>query len=142
MTLPYVIRTVLLLGILFSAIPLKAQQNDELLNLLIKKNVLSQKDADSLRTELALKEQAKRDKDKENQRGITIGSRALQISGLIQTEYQGFEQTGMNNAFSLHRSRLDVKGNINDNWNYEVYTEFAGTTKLLDAYTGYKLQIT
>jgi phosphate-selective porin OprO/OprP len=139
MTLPYVIRTVLLLGILFSAIPLKAQQNDELLNLLIKKNVLSQKDADSLRTELALKEQAKRDKDKENQRGITIGSRALQISGLIQTEYQGFEQTGMNNAFSLHRSRLDVKGNINDNWNYEVYTEFAGTTKLLDAYTGYKI---
>jgi phosphate-selective porin OprO/OprP len=139
MKLPYVIRTVLLLSILFSAITLKAQQNDELLNLLIKKNILSQKDADSLRADLAIKEQAKRDKDKENQHGITIGSRALQISGLIQTEYEGFEQTGVNNTFLLHRARLDVKGDINDNWNYEVYTEFAGTTKLLDAYTTYKI---
>jgi len=139
MKLPYVIRTVFLFGILFTAITLKAQQNDELLNLLIKKNVLSQKEADSLRADLALKEQAKRDKDKENQHGITIGSRALQISGLIQTEYEGFEQTGVNNTFLLHRARLDVKGDINDNWNYEVYTEFAATTKLLDAYTTYKI---
>jgi phosphate-selective porin OprO/OprP len=139
MKLPYVIKTVLLLGVLFTATTLKAQQNDELLNLLIKKNVLSQKEADSLRADLAIKEQAKRDKDKENQHGITIGSRALQLSGLVQTEYQGFEQSGVNNAFSLHRARLDVKGDINDSWNYEVYTEFAATTKLLDAYTTYKI---
>jgi phosphate-selective porin OprO/OprP len=137
MKLPYVIRTVLLLSILFTAITLKAQQNDDLLNVLIKKNIITQQEADSLRADQALKEQLK--KDKQNQHGITIGSRALQISGLIQTEYQGFQQTGVNNAFSLHRARLDVKGDIDDNWNYEVYTEFAGTTKLLDAYTTYKI---
>jgi phosphate-selective porin OprO/OprP len=137
MKLLYVIRTVLLLGILFTAATANAQQNDDLINILLKKNVITQKEADSLRADQAIKEQAR--KDKENQHGITIGSRALQISGLIQTEYEGFQQTGVNNTFLLHRARLDVKGDIDDNWNYEVYTEFAGTTKLLDAYTTYKI---
>ncbi len=142
MKLPYVIRTVLLLSILFSAIASKAQhpdsyRDDDLLNVLTQKGVLSQKEADSIRADQAIKEQKR--KEKENQHGITIGSRALQISGLIQTEYEGFQQTGVNNTFLLHRARLDVKGDIDDNWNYEVYTEFAGTTKLLDAYTTYKI---
>ncbi len=137
MKIPYFIRTTLLLGALLTTIRAKAQQNDDLINILLKKQVISQHEADSLSADQALKEQARR--DKENQHGITIGSRALQISGLIQTRYQGFEQTGAFNAFDLHRARLDVKGDINDNWNYEVYTEFAGTTKLLDAYTSYKI---
>jgi phosphate-selective porin OprO/OprP len=142
MKLLYVIRTVLLLGILFTATIANAQhpdsnRDDDLINLLLKKNVISQREADSLRADQAIKEQAR--KDKENQHGITIGSRALQISGLVQTEYEGFEQKTVNNTFLLHRARLDVKGDINDNWNYEVYTEFAGATKLLDAYTTYKI---
>ena len=137
MKLPYVIRTVLLFSILFSAIATRAQQNEDLLNVLIKKNVISQQEADSIRSDQAIKEQAK--KDKANQHNITIGTRALQLSGLVQTEYEGFQQTGVNNTFLLHRARLDVKGDINDNWNYEVYTEFAATTKLLDAYTTYKI---
>jgi phosphate-selective porin OprO/OprP len=132
-------RALLILTILFSAIASKAQSNDELLNLLIKKNVLSQQEADSLRADLALKEQQKRDKEKENQHNISISSRALQISGLVQARYQGFEQSGVNNSFDLHRARLDAKGNITDKWSYEVYTEFAASTKLLDAYTSYQI---
>ena len=58
---------------------------------------------------------------------------------MVQARYQGFAQTGVNDAFDLHRARLDAKGNITDQWSYEVYTEFAGTTKLLDAYTAYKI---
>jgi len=129
-------RLLLILTILFSAVVTKAQSNDELLNLLIKKNLLSQQEADSLRSDLALKEQQKRDKEKENQHNIFIGSKALQISGLVQARYQGFEQSSVTNSFDLHRARLDAKGNITDQWSYEVYTEFAATTKLLDAYTG------
>ena len=83
MKLPYVIRIVLLLTILFTAFFSKAQQNEDLLNMLIKKNVISQQEADSLRADEALKQQAK--KEKETPHIITIGSRALQISGLIQT---------------------------------------------------------
>ena len=140
MKLSYTILSILLLGMLFTTIAAKAQhpdrnRNDELLNLLIKKNVLSQKEADSLSTTLSLKEK----KDKENQHYISFGSDAIQISGLVQTRYQGFAQDGVNSTFDLHRARLDVKGDINDNWSYQVYTEFAGTTKLLDAYTTYKI---
>ncbi len=138
MKFSYLFKSTLVLGLVFSALFVKAQNNDELLNLLIQKKVVSQQEADSLRSDLALKEQVKR--DKENQHGITIGSRALQISGLLQTEYEGFEQSTKLNTFLLHRARLDVKGNVTDNWSYEVYTEFAGVTpKLLDAYTTYKI---
>ncbi len=139
MKLLYITRTLLILTLLFSTVITKAQSNDELLNLLIKKNLLSQQEADSLRSDLAIKEQKKRDKDGENQHNISIGSKALQISGLVQARYQGFEQSGVNNTFDLHRARLDAKGNISDQWSYEVYTEFAATTKLLDAYTSYKI---
>jgi len=136
----YLLKSLFLFILLFSAIASKAQQNDDVINLLLKKNVITEQEADSLRSEAAIKEQKKRDKDKANQHGITIGSRALQISGLVQTEYEGFAQSTVNNTFLLHRARLDIKGDIDDAWSYEVYTEFAGVNpKLLDAYTSYKI---
>jgi phosphate-selective porin OprO and OprP len=133
-------KTILLLSFfILTSIVAHAQQNEDLLNILIKKNLITQQEADSIRSEQAVKEQARRDKEKENQHNISIGSRALQISGLVQARYQGFQQSGVNDAFDLHRARLDAKGNITDKWSYEVYTEFAATTKLLDAYTAYKV---
>ena len=118
----------------------KAQQNDDLLNVLVKKNVISKQEADSLRADEAVKLQKQKDAETANQHNITIGTKALQLSGLIQTEYEGFQQASKTNTFLLHRARLDVKGSISDDWNYEVYTEFAGVTpKLLDAYTTYKI---
>jgi len=118
----------------------KAQQNDDLLNVLVKKNVISEQEADSLRSDEAIKEQKKKDTETANQHNITIGTKALQISGLIQTEYEGFQQASKINTFLLHRARLDVKGSISDDWSYEVYTEFSGVNpKLLDAYTTYKI---
>jgi phosphate-selective porin OprO/OprP len=130
------IKTLLLLVALVLAIRTTAHENKDLLDRLIKKNLLTQHDADSLQAVLAKKEQAKRKKDNQN---LTVCKRALQVSGLIQTRYQGSQQTGINNSFDLHRARLDVKGGINDNWTYEVYTEFAVTTKLLDAYITYRI---
>jgi len=138
MKLQYVIRTGLLLSLLFAAVTTKAQQNEDLLNLLIKKNVLTQQEADSIRADQALKEQAKKDKAA-NQHGISIG-RALQISGLVQARYQGFAQSGVNNAFDLRRVRLDLRGNVSDDWSYDVYSEFAGSNvKLVDAFVQYKI---
>jgi phosphate-selective porin OprO/OprP len=136
MKLLYVVATSLLFTLLFFASTTQAQQNNDLINILLKKNIINQKEADSLRAEQAANDTAK----KQNQHGITIGSRALQISGLIQTEYEGFESPTAYNTFLVHRARLDIKGNIDDQWSYEVYTEFAGVTpKLLDAYTSYKI---
>ena len=136
----YLIASLFAIVFLFSAVTSKAQQNDDLLNVLIKKGVITEHEADSIRADAAVKAQQQKDKDKANQHGVYIGSRALQISGLVQTEYEGFQQKGVNNTFLLHRARLDVKGDINDNWSYEVYTEFSGVNpKLLDAYTTYKI---
>jgi phosphate-selective porin OprO/OprP len=133
-------KTILLVSIfILSAVVVKAQQNEDLLNILIRKNLITQQEADSIRSDQAIKAQKKLDDEKKNQHGIYIGSKALQLSGLVQSEYVGNEQAGVNNSFSLHRARLDVKGDISSSWNYEVYTEFAGTTKLLDAYTTYKI---
>ncbi|MEP6611478.1 MAG: porin [Mucilaginibacter sp.] len=138
MKLPYVIATALVLSVLFSAVNVKAQQNEDLLNLLIKKNVLSQQEADSIRADEAIKEQAKKE-NAANRHGISIG-KALQISGLVQARYQGFAQKGVNNAFDLRRVRLDLRGEISPNWSYDVYSEFGGTgVKLVDAFVAYKV---
>ena len=130
-----------LLFVLILILPAVAKaQTDDLLNVLVKKNLITQHEADSIRAEAVVKEQAQKDIEKKNQHGVYIGTKALQISGLIQTEYEGFQQTSVPNTFLLHRARLDVKGDINDAWSYEVYTEFAGVNpKLLDAYTSYKI---
>lgn len=117
-----------------------AQQTDDLINVLIKKGYVTQQEADSIRADAAVKEQHRLEQEKANQHGVYIGSKALQLSGLIQTEYEGFQQKTANNTFLLHRARLDVKGDINNKWSYEVYTEFAGANpKLLDAYSTYKI---
>ncbi|MHB8208393.1 porin, partial [Mucilaginibacter sp.] len=134
------LKYLLILTLVFPALLSKAQQNDDLLNVLVKKNVISEQEADSLRSDAAIKAQKKKDQDVANQHSITIGTKALQISGLVQTEYEGFEQSTKANTFLLHRARLDVKGSISDDWSYEVYTEFSGANpKLLDAYTTYKI---
>jgi phosphate-selective porin len=134
------LKYLLILTLVLPALASKGQQNDDLLNVLVKKNVISEQEADSLRSDEAIKAQKKKDQEIANQHSITIGTKALQISGLVQTEYEGFEQSTKTNTFLLHRARLDVKGSISDDWSYEVYTEFAGANpKLLDAYTTYKI---
>ncbi len=109
----------------------QAQQHDNLINLLLKKNLITPKEADSLKKEATTNGQ----KDKQ---GITIGNNALQLGGLLQTEYQGFEQTNIPNTFLLHRARLILKGVISDNWSYELSTEFTNSPKIFDAYISYK----
>lgn len=125
----------LVLSILFSAFTSKAQQNDELLNILIQKKVVSQDEADSLRADLALKTQEQ--KDKQNKFPLSLG-RALNLTGLFQERYQSFQGTSGIDGFDTRRARLDFKGAITDRWDYELYVEFAGTPALVDGYTTYK----
>lgn len=133
----YTTTLVLTASLLTIAFTTKAQNaNDDLLNLLVQKKVVTQQEADSIKFENTQNKPIR--KPNENQHGISLG-KALQISGLIQGRYQAYQQSGVNNSFDLHRARLDVKGILTSNWTYEIYTEFAGTTKLLDAYTTYRI---
>ncbi len=126
--------------IVFAAFSAKAQQTDDLLNVLVKKGVITEHDADSLRADAALKAQAKKDQEAKNALpGVGFG-KYLRFGGVLQVRYQGFDQASKFNAFDLHRIRLIESGNVTDDWSYYVQTEFGGAgVKLVDAYTTYKI---
>jgi phosphate-selective porin OprO/OprP len=136
----YLVKFLLAIILVLPAIASRAQQSDDVLNLLVKKNVITEQEADSLRADNAVKQQAIKDKAaKDALAGAGFG-KYLRLSGLIQTEYQGFEQSNKFNSFSVHRARLDVRGNVTDDWSYDLYTEFSGANpKLLDVYTTYRV---
>ena len=120
-------------GLVFSA---KSQSTDDVLNLLIQKNVVSQKDADSIRAEAAIASQANLAKVKAFP--INAGKK-ITIAGYSQVRYQALEETGKIDGFDIRRARLDVKGNISPYWAYRVQLDLAGTPKLIDAYAELKL---
>lgn len=132
----YILKPLLVFAILFSAFTVKAQQNDDLLNLLIQKKVVSQDEADSLRSDFAIKEQQKKDAQKSYP--LSLG-KTFNLTGLFQERYQAFQGTSGIDGFDTRRARLDFKGAITNKWDYELYVEFAGTPALVDGYTTYKV---
>jgi len=120
-------------GLVFSA---KSQSTDDVLNLLIQRNVVSQKDADSIRAEAAIAAQANLAKVKAFP--INAGKK-ITIAGYTQVRYQVLEETGKIDGFDIRRARLDVKGVISPYWSYRVQFDLAGTPKLIDAYAELKL---
>lgn len=124
---------VVLGGLVFTA---RSQSTDDVLNLLIQKNVVSQKDADSIRAEAAIAAQANLAKVK----AFPVNaSKKIQIFGYTQVRYQNLEQTRAIDGFDIRRARLDVKGIISPFWSYRVQFDLAGTPKLIDAYAELKL---
>ncbi len=120
-------------GLVFTA---KSQSTDDVLNLLIQRNVVSQKDADSIRAEAAIASQANLAKIK----AFPINAaRKITINGYTQVRYQALEETGKIDGFDIRRARLDVKGTISPYWSYRVQFDLAGTPKLIDAYAELKL---
>jgi phosphate-selective porin OprO/OprP len=114
----------------------KAQSTDDILNVLVQKNLIAQKDADSIRAEAAIASQANLAKVKAFP--VNAGKK-ITIAGYTQVRYQALEETGKIDGFDIRRARLDVKGNISSYWSYRVQFDLAGTPKLIDAYTELKL---
>ena len=120
----------------FFVLPSKSQTTDDVLNLLIQKNVVSQKDADSIRAEAAIASQTNLAKIKSFQ---VNAAKKISLSGYTQIRYQSFSETGKIDGFDIRRARLDVKGVISPFWSYRVQFDLAGTPKLIDAYAELKL---
>ncbi len=114
----------------------KAQSTDDVLNLLIQRNVVSQKDADSIRAEAAIAAQTNLAKVKSFP--INAGKK-ITLSGYTQARYQALEEAGKIDGFDIRRARLDVKGAISPYWSYRVQFDLAGTPKLIDAYAELKI---
>lgn len=113
-----------------------AQTTDDVLNLLILKKVVSQKDADSVRAEAAIAAQANLAKVKTFP--VNAGKK-ISLAGYTQVRYQALEETGKIDGFDVRRARLDVKGVISPYWSYRVQFDLAGTPKLIDAYAELKV---
>lgn len=114
----------------------KAQSTDDVLNLLIQRNVVSQKDADSIRAEAGIAAQANLAKIKSFP--LNAGKK-ITLAGYTQVRYQALEEAGKIDGFDIRRARLDVKGAISPYWSYRVQFDLAGTPKLIDAYTELKI---
>ena len=114
----------------------KSQTTNDILNILVQKNLVSQNDADSIRAEAAIAAQA--DLAKVKSFAVNSGKK-IQIAGYTQIRYQALEETGKIDGFDIRRARLDIKGNISPFWGYRVQFDLAGTPKLVDAYAELKL---
>jgi phosphate-selective porin len=114
----------------------KSQSTDDVLNLLVQKSVISQKDADSIRAEAAIAAQANLSKIKSF--AVNAGKK-ISLSGYTQVRYQALEEAGKIDGFDIRRARVDVKGVISPYWSYRVQFDLAGSPKLIDAYTELKI---
>jgi hypothetical protein len=126
--------TLVLLGGLSSLV--QAQTTDDVLNLLIQKNVVSQKDADSIRAEAAIAEQAKQAKVKSFP--VNAGKK-IQLSAYTQIRYQALEEAGKIDGFDIRRARVDLKGNLTPFLLYRLQFDLATIAKLIDAYADINL---
>jgi phosphate-selective porin OprO/OprP len=115
-----------------------SQSTNDILNLLVSNEAISQVQSDSLRAEAAIKQQ---ETDANKKSFLASASRYIQLSGYTQLRYLMVEDKESINGFDIRRARLDIKGSITPYFAYRMQTDFAGSkVKLLDAYGEIKLK--
>jgi phosphate-selective porin OprO/OprP len=128
----------------------KAQTTTDLLNLLVQKGTITQREADSIHAEFNEKQKAS--ENRLDSFPLAIG-RLLRLSGYTQIRYQNFQEPTKNNGFVIPRARLDFQGDFSAKWNYRLLIDFVGASsangtaptggalvspELLDAFIAYK----
>lgn len=114
---------------------IKAQSNEDILNILIHKNLISQSEADSIRKEAA---QAKNINKDSSRTFHVVAGKYLNVSGYTHIRYQSFQESGKSDFADIRRARLDARGVIATEWEYRFQMVIAGNAKLLDAYATFK----
>lgn len=113
-----------------------AQSTNDLLNLLIANNSITQEQADSLRAEAAIKQQGA---DPAKKSFPASAARSIQFAGYTQVRFQVFDENTKKDGFDVRRARFDMKGNFSPYFTYRLQADFAGSPRLLDAYAEIKL---
>ncbi len=126
------------------------QTPGDLLNLLVQKGTITQKEADSIHEEYSAKQKAY--DTRSDSFPLAIG-RLLHLSGYTQVRYQNFQSPTKNNGFNIPRARLDFQGDFSTKWNYRLLVDFVGSSgatgtaptggalvspALMDAFISYK----
>jgi phosphate-selective porin OprO and OprP len=114
----------------------KAQSTNDVLNLLIQNKAVTQEQADSLRSEAAIKQQ---ETDAKRKLFPINAGKALQFSGYNQIRYQFDDTKGKVDGFDIRRAYLNINGNLSPYWSYRLQVDFASSPKIMDAYGEYKL---
>ena len=126
----------LLPALLLTAPPLQAavSETDLLIQLLVKKGMITAEEAAGLRAEVAVAKQEERDQ----RRDLPVeASRALKLSGYTQIRDRA--EGSARDTFDVRRARLDLRGTAGAGFDYRLQTEFAGSSaKLLDATVGWR----
>lgn len=119
--------------------PLKAQTSDDVLNLLINKNLIKKADVDSIRAEYTKKQQGAAEKPA--LLSVTAKS-TIHISGYTQIRFQSLQEAAKPDGMDIRRSRLDFRGQVSPKWEYRLQLDFASVLplapKITDAYAGFK----
>jgi phosphate-selective porin OprO/OprP len=118
-------------------VTLEGQTTNDVLNLLIQNNEVTQAQADSLRADAAIKQQ---EADAKKKSFPVTSGKAIQLSGYGQFRYQYLQEKGKSDVFAVRRAYFDVKGVITPYWNYRLQIDFAFTPKIIDAYTELKIK--
>ena len=126
----------LTLFLLLNSVLIIGQTTNDILNVLIANETISQEQADSIRAESAIKQQ---DADAAKKSFPATASKLIQLSGYSQIRYLNQEEPGKRSGFDIRRVRLDMRGNITPFFAYRVQTDFADKPKLLDAYGEIKI---
>lgn len=113
-----------------------SQSANDVLNLLIANNAITQEQADSVRAEAAIK---KHDSDAARKSFPASAARSIQFAGFTQVRYQVFDEENKKDGFDVRRARFDVKGNFTSFFSYRLQADFAGSPKLVDAYAEIKV---
>ncbi len=139
-----------LLFLFFSGEVVVAQTPGDLLNLLVQKGTITQKEADSIHEEYSTKQKAY--DTRSDSFPLAIG-RLLHLSGYTQVRYQNFQEPTKDNGFNIPRARLDFQGDFSAKWNYRLLIDFVGSSgangtaptggalvspALMDAFISYK----
>lgn len=114
-----------------------AQTTNDVLNLLIKNQTITQAQADSVRAEAAIRQQ---DIDANKKSFFATTGRPFQMTGYTQVRYQFQQQIGKIDGFDIRRARLDFQGNVNPWFSYRLLADFAGSAKILEAYGEIKIK--
>ena len=128
----------------------EAQSTGDLLNLLVQKGTITQREADSIHT--AFSEKQKASDNRSDSFPLAIG-RLLRLSGYTQIRYQNFQEPTKSNGFVIPRARLDFQGDFSTKWGYRILIDFVGASgvngtaptggalvspEMLDAFIAYK----
>ncbi|MBN1416307.1 MAG: hypothetical protein JW973_14490 [Bacteroidales bacterium] len=116
---------------LTAGILLRAQTTDDLLNLLIRNHIITLEQADSMRAEAAIADQANQSKLKSF--AVNAGKK-IRLGGYGHFRYQFLEEEGKTDGFDIRRIYVDLKASITPYWDFRLQTDFAGSPKIMDIY--------